>query len=582
MKIDWLGKLRHFLQVLAFCLVIATIQYAFMPERPYGPPLVFSLLIGSFTWAIVDLGRELFPSNAETGWPQGWPGVVLVMGGIVGGYLIGTLLANQLCLYYGWYPAGTVSLGEQRTSILITLLAGITGNFYFHSAGKSAYLERKMAEARGHANEARLKLLETQLEPHMLFNTLANLRVLIATDAPRAEKMLDHMIAYLRATLAASRSTTHTLQAEFDRLRDYLELMAVRMGPRLAYTLDLPPDLATQPVPALLLQPLVENAIQHGLEPKVEGGRVSVTARRDGDAVVLEVADTGVGKAEAAGDGKGFGLSQVRERLVTLYGDRGAIAEDEPLLAQALQAELLRAWPQLRIAAVVGDGASAVTQALQLRPDVLFFDIRMPGQSGLEAAAELAEEWPEGEPFPALVFVTAYDQYAVQAFETQAVDYLLKPVQAARLEKTVAKVQDVLARRTQGGQDFEATLGQLRHLLAAAPGPAPAGGLKVIQASVGTTIRMVPVDEVLYFEAADKYVRVLTADHEYLIRTPLKELVPQLDDNTFWQVHRGTVVRAAAIEAVNRDEAGKLHLQLRGRPERLPVSRLYAHLFKAM
>ena len=260
------------------------------------------------------------------------------------------------------------------------------------------------------------------------------------------------------------------------------------------------------------------------------------------------------------------------------------IAEDEPLLATALQAELARAWPQLRIAATVGDGTAAVAQALALRPDVLFFDIRMPGQSGLEAAAELADEWPQDLPFPALVFVTAYDQYAVQAFETQAVDYVLKPVQAARLQKTVAKVQDALARRARGATDIESTLGQLRNLLGSVNGqvPAPQAHLKLIQVSVGTAIRMVPVEEVLYFEAADKYVRVLTEGHEYLIRTPLKELVPQLDPQRFWQVHRGTVVRADAIDSVTRDEAGKLHLQLRGRKDRLAVSRLYAHLFKAM
>lgn len=264
------------------------------------------------------------------------------------------------------------------------------------------------------------------------------------------------------------------------------------------------------------------------------------------------------------------------------------IAEDEPLLAQALQGELARAWPELDIAAVVGDGTSAVTQALALKPDVLFFDIRMPGQSGLEAAAELADEWPAGRPFPALVFITAYDQYAVQAFETQAIDYVLKPVQPARLAKTVAKVQDLLARRGQAPADLDPVLAQLRHLLgtvpgsSAAPARSPEGPLKLIQVSVGTSIRMVPVAEVVYFEAADKYVRVLTAAHEYLIRTPLKELVPQLDAGQFWQVHRGTVVRADAIDSVSRDEAGKLHLALRGRPEKLAVSRLYGHLFKAL
>lgn len=255
------------------------------------------------------------------------------------------------------------------------------------------------------------------------------------------------------------------------------------------------------------------------------------------------------------------------------------IAEDEPLLAQALQAELSRAWPELKVLATAGDGESAVTTALALLPDVLFFDIRMPGQSGIDAAAQLADEWPEGKAFPALVFITAYDQYAVQAFETQAVDYVLKPVQPARLAKTVARVKEALARR---GTDLEATLGQLRSLIGKVPEPAARAPLKVLQVSVGSNIRMVPIDEVLYFEAADKYVRVLTADHEYLIRTPLKDLLPQLDADKFWQVHRAIVVRADAIDAVSRDEAGKMHLALRGRKEKLAVSRLYAQLFKAM
>ena len=260
------------------------------------------------------------------------------------------------------------------------------------------------------------------------------------------------------------------------------------------------------------------------------------------------------------------------------------IAEDEPLLAAALRAELARAWPALRIAAVVGDGRSAVDEALRLKPDLLFLDIRMPGQSGLDAAAELADEWPADTPFPAIVFVTAYDQYAVQAFEAQAVDYLLKPVQPERLARSVQRVQQVLAQRSPAdvATPLEHTLTQLRALLAPALAATPSEPLRVIQASLGQQIRLVPIDEVLVFEAADKYVRVLTADTELLIRTPLKELIPQLDASLFWQVHRSTVVRATAIHSVHRDEAGKLSLDLRGLKERLPVSRLYAGRFKAM
>lgn len=263
------------------------------------------------------------------------------------------------------------------------------------------------------------------------------------------------------------------------------------------------------------------------------------------------------------------------------------IAEDEPLLAQALRIELQRAWPALRVVASVGDGVSAVRQALDLWPDVLFFDIRMPGMTGLEAATELAEVWPAERPFPALVFVTAYDQYAVQAFEAQAVDYLLKPVQAARLQKTVAKLQQTLARRAQAATDFEVTLAQLRGLLArgaleVGTPPVAVEPLKMLQVSVGAAIHLVALQDVVYFEAADKYVRVLSADHEYLIRTPLKELLPRLDAQQFWQIHRGTVVQAREIARVLRDEGGKMHVVLRSRAEKLPVSRLYAHLFRSM
>lgn len=273
------------------------------------------------------------------------------------------------------------------------------------------------------------------------------------------------------------------------------------------------------------------------------------------------------------------------------------IAEDEPLLAQALAAELARAWPELAIAATVGDGASALAQALALRPDVLFFDIRMPGLSGLEAAAELADRWPaDGPPFPALVFVTAYDHYAVQAFETHAADYVLKPVRPERLARTVERLQALLAQRAAlagmpQAEPPQVLLAQLRALLAVpaiGSGHAPtattpaAEPLRVIQAAVGSTLYLVPVDEVLVFDAADKYLRVLTAQRELLIRTPLKDLLPRLDADRFWQVHRGTVVRADAIESVARDEAGRLWLRLAGRDERWAVSRLYAHRFRAM
>jgi DNA-binding LytR/AlgR family response regulator len=268
-------------------------------------------------------------------------------------------------------------------------------------------------------------------------------------------------------------------------------------------------------------------------------------------------------------------------------GPSALIAEDEPMLGASLEAELVRLWPELRIVANVRHGAAAVEQALALTPDVVFLDIRMPGLSGIEAAAALSEDWQEGVPLPLMVFVTAYDQYALQAFEHAAIDYLLKPVQSERLAKSCARLKAALAARAaapqSASQELETTLRQLRGLLEAGPAAGqPVPALKVIQASVGQTIHLVPVAEVLYFEAADKNIRVVTGGREYLIRLSLRQLLPQLDTQLFWQVHRGTVVRVDAIASALRDESGKVQLRLRGRAETLDVSRLYARLFKPM
>jgi len=261
------------------------------------------------------------------------------------------------------------------------------------------------------------------------------------------------------------------------------------------------------------------------------------------------------------------------------------IAEDEPLLAQALRAELARAWPDLQLLEPAVDGDDAVERALSGRPDVVFLDIRMPGRTGLEAAEAIVEEWPEDAgALPLIVFVTAYDQYALQAFERAAVDYLQKPVQPARLAACCARLRETLALRAAArdadGAPDAALLGRLRTLLGTPA--AAAAPLSILQASIGPTLHMIPVDEVIYFEAADKYVRVVTAEREALIRMSLRDLLPRLHAQKFWQIHRGTVVRADAIATATRDDSGKVLLTLRRRPERLVASRLYAHLFRGM
>ena len=258
---------------------------------------------------------------------------------------------------------------------------------------------------------------------------------------------------------------------------------------------------------------------------------------------------------------------------------RAMIAEDEPILAAILAQSLQRLWPGLEIAGTAPNGLAAVEQALALRPDVLFLDIKMPGQTGLEAAEELAERWDGGQPFPEIVFVTAYDDYALKAFEQAAADYVLKPVSDERLRRTVERLRARLDGRKDSGGGLEQLVAQMRALLPPASTPER---LTTIRAAVGNVVRMIPVQDVVYFQALDKYVNVATADSEALIRLPLKELMAQLDPAQFAQVSRSSIVNMQQVASASRDETGKLTLALHGRSDRLKVSPLFAHLFRQM
>lgn len=264
---------------------------------------------------------------------------------------------------------------------------------------------------------------------------------------------------------------------------------------------------------------------------------------------------------------------------------RALIAEDEPILAATLARTLTRLWPELEIAGTAPNGMAAVEQALALQPDLLFMDIKMPGQTGIEAAEELAERWEGPAPFPYVVFVTAYDDYAVQAFEQAAADYVLKPVNETRLARTVERLQGLLAARSaragsgQDGDPLADLVGRLQALMPASPAPER---LQFVRAAVGNMVRMIPVSEVVFFQATDKYVNVATSEHEALIRIPLKELLPQLDPAQFRQINRSTVVNMACVISAGRDSMGKVQLKLRNRPEQPRVSPVYAHLFRQM
>jgi DNA-binding LytR/AlgR family response regulator len=245
------------------------------------------------------------------------------------------------------------------------------------------------------------------------------------------------------------------------------------------------------------------------------------------------------------------------------------LAEDEPILRQQLEAKLARLWPDLEIIASVEDGAAALEALEDRAPDFMFLDIQMPEMTGVEVARHVGAR-------AHVVFVTAYDQYAIQAFETGAVDYILKPYTDERLAVTIERLKAKLASPP---PDLAAVVAQLASQLR---GGAGKERLQWIKASFGQNLRLIPVAEVLFFQSDEKYTRVVTAEAEALIKTPIRELLDGLDTEVFWQVHRSAIVNVNAIAGVTRDFRGQAHVKIRGKDETLTVSRIYSHLFKQM
>lgn len=282
----------------------------------------------------------------------------------------------------------------------------------------------------------------------------------------------------------------------------------------------------------------------------------------------------------------------------TLPSSRAVLADDERLMREQLRLRLSQAWPTLEIVAEARNGLEAVELVAQHRPDVVFLDIRMPGLTGVEAAREILQmETAEDEWLPEMVFITAYDEYAVQAFEHGAVDYVLKPASLERLAKTVDRLSKRLKQRQQypaiGGDVDAASPASMQALLQALSaqlrGPLPPGTrltepqhLEVLQATSGSTVHLIPVRDVLFFISDEKYTRVQTATTEALIRKPIKELVNELDPRQFWQIHRSSIVNVQAVAQVIRDERGRQIVKLRDHPQSLEVSRSFAGVFKGM
>jgi DNA-binding LytR/AlgR family response regulator len=243
------------------------------------------------------------------------------------------------------------------------------------------------------------------------------------------------------------------------------------------------------------------------------------------------------------------------------------IAEDEPLMRERLKEKLAEAWPELDIVAEAADGNQALELLQEWQPQIAFLDIRMPGRTGLDVAAAIGGDCH-------VVFITAYDQYALAAFDAGAVDYLLKPVESDRLAATVLRIRKKL---NSPPADLSGLLAQLR---ATVKGDAPR--MKWIKAAIGKQVKLIAVGDVVYFQADTKYTRVVLGSGEALIRTPLKELLAELDPDKFWQVHRGTIVNLDAVSGVLREDAERQFILLKNRQERLPISRQFTHLFKQM
>ncbi|WP_233259165.1 sensor histidine kinase [Rubrivivax albus] len=338
---SWRRLARGLLSLAVLCTTIAA--FLAVLDGHFGIKLVYSFAIGLSCWGVIDGGRALLNrlprrGGSAEGARTGWPGLLLLIaaGALVGptlGMWIGdALTGGQSIPLWRWNSRAT------QITLAVTLLAIVVSVLVSRAQDIAAAEALRAEVAQREAAEAQLRLLQSQLEPHMLFNTLANLRVLIGLDPARAQAMLDRLIAFLRSTLAASRANEHALSDEFARLDDYLALMQVRMGPRLQVALDLPPALAALKVPPLLLQPLVENAIKHGLEGHVDGGTLRVSAVRDGRQLQLCVDDDGLGLppggvpalpvATAAPAAGGFGLAQVRERLAARYGPQARFTLD--------------------------------------------------------------------------------------------------------------------------------------------------------------------------------------------------------------------------------------------------------------
>jgi DNA-binding LytR/AlgR family response regulator len=433
-------------------------------------------------------------------------------------------------------PGALLSLAA--VSVVISFV--LSGIFFWRerSAVADAALARERERSERIEREAvtaNLRALQAQIEPHFLFNTLANVTSLVDSDPAKAKHMLASFNRFLRASLAATRTESTTLGADAELIAAYLDVLQVRMGKRLAWRIDVPPELSGFAIPPMLVQPVVENAIRHGLEPKVDGGEVTLSARREDGGVRIDgrrhrawasrppraaawglgeparPAEAALWRARLARHRRQPALRHARVDRHSGMSARALIADDEANLAEHLRARLAALWPELEVLPLAANGLEALRAIEEDAPEIAFLDIRMPGLTGLDVARRI-------EARTHVVFVTAYDQYAVEAFDRDAVDYLLKPVTDERLERAIERLRAKLARPRSRPRWTRCSPARAR------ASRRRAGQLRWIRALKGEVVQQIAVDDVLYFQASDKYTCVITRAGESLIRMPLAEL----------------------------------------------------------
>jgi two-component system LytT family response regulator len=534
----------------------------------------------------------------------------------VGALLLCLLWAGLGLIYrhlLGLEPMGPTPLRSIEGWALITLPFGVAVYFAVLGVEHATVYYAEAREREVHAArlssqlaEARLGALRSQLNPHFLFNSLNAITVLVRDrDIDTASRMLEQLGDVLRQALATDRTPEIPLAEEIGFLERYLAIEQVRFSDRLRATFEVDPEAMGAAVPSFVLQPLVENALRHGLAKRTEGGTLVIAARREGDELVLEVGNDGPGLGTPqTGERPGLGLSNTRERLATMYGDRGRlmlanratggviatvrlpyrefsalppgssmadvralIVDDEPLARRGVR-QLLAAHPDILVVGECRNGREALRAFDSLSPDLVFLDVQMPGLDGFGVLRERG-----GRRMPFLVFVTAFDEFAVRAFEAQALDYLVKPLSQARFDATIRRVRERMRLVDAGG-----LAAHLANLLAADAGrraggmPAPpAGDGRRIAVPTATGRLFLDPTEIDWVEARDYYAGIHAGGQRHLVRESLVSLEKRLDPSEFVRVHRSALVRIDRVREIRSAEGDSVAILADGTA--VPVSR---------